>query len=113
MKDALSGTGIDFEEIELSGQLKLLESIKKTTGRTTVPQVAASRWAHSANAQMTRNHATTAAGAYVRHQPTVQPMTEFMVLRIPANGRGLVRSDAVADADPHTWSDAALAVVMC
>ena len=40
VKDALSGTGIDFEEIELSGQLKLLESIKKTTGRTTVPQVA-------------------------------------------------------------------------
>jgi len=39
VKDALSGTGIEYEEIELSGQLKLLESIKKTTGRTTVPQV--------------------------------------------------------------------------
>ena len=35
----MSGAGIDYEEIELSGQLKLLESIKKTTGRTTVPQV--------------------------------------------------------------------------
>ncbi len=39
VKEALSGTGIEYEEIELSGQLKLLESIKKTTGRTTVPQV--------------------------------------------------------------------------
>ena len=39
VKDALTTAVIEYEEIELSGQLTLLESIKKTTGRTTVPQV--------------------------------------------------------------------------
>ena len=39
VKDALTTAKIEYEEIELSGQLKLLESIKKTTGRSTVPQV--------------------------------------------------------------------------
>jgi hypothetical protein len=39
VKDALTTAEIEYEEIELSGQLKLLESIKRTTGRSTVPQV--------------------------------------------------------------------------
>lgn len=40
-KAALNQAGIDFEEIDLSGQLQLLASIKSSTGRTSVPQVRA------------------------------------------------------------------------
>lgn len=38
-KAALNQAGIDFEEIDLSGQLQLLDQIKALTGRTSVPQV--------------------------------------------------------------------------
>ena len=41
-KVALKQANIDFEEIELSGQLQLLEKIKATTGRSSVPQVCTS-----------------------------------------------------------------------
>ena len=38
-KDALQQAGIPFEEVEAGSQLDLLQTIKKSTGKSTVPQV--------------------------------------------------------------------------
>ena len=38
-KDALQQAGIAFEEVEAGTQLDLLQTIKRSTGKSTVPQV--------------------------------------------------------------------------
>ena len=38
-KEALQRAGVAYEEIEAGSQLRLLQTIKKSTGKSTVPQV--------------------------------------------------------------------------